>query len=93
MNKKLLTAACAITIGCASATAQYSDIANGIANVLMPAVSGAANYKGLSRPTTGAAISPTSSSTALASTSVSSGNPFFESQQKTHPDGMRFLLA
>ena len=46
MNKKLLTAACAITIGCASATAQYSDIANGIANVLMPAVSGAANYKG-----------------------------------------------
>lgn len=46
MNKNLLMAACAITIGCASATAQYSDIANGIANVLMPAVSGAANYKG-----------------------------------------------
>lgn len=44
MNKKLLTAACAITIGCASATAQYSDIANGIANVLMPAVSGAAKW-------------------------------------------------
>ncbi|MDD6227503.1 MAG: hypothetical protein PUA94_00465 [Bacteroidales bacterium] len=44
MNKKLLTAACAIAICCASATAQYSDIANGIANVLMPAVSGAAKW-------------------------------------------------
>ena len=44
MKKTLLV--CAMALVSLTARAQYSNIANGITNVLMPALSGANSYKG-----------------------------------------------
>ena len=46
MKKIRLTAALLALLAWLPASAQYSDIANGITNVLMPALSGSSSYKG-----------------------------------------------
>lgn len=45
MKRRILLLICVLA-ACMGVRAQYSDIANGIANVLMPAVSGSKSYRG-----------------------------------------------